>query len=272
MSNRSKVLIGGCLTPLILILACSAAIYFRSDLFLPIVGRFTGNSSEQILEEISVSQAEPAVDWSNIEETGDNPAPVIATDSAQEENQQPLPPPVQTVSEVDVVRVKVQNQTAQVDLEAVGVTQAAEVTEADGSTQFVMEYGEANLNELILTNVNSQMPPELEDQVQLDRIDLQPGALVVMGQVNAGFAGWQSMNIIAAVGADGQSVDIVSIDVGGIAIDPNSSEITQSLIGPAQDEINTALREAAVISGAGQELPLSQIYIGDGFLQMVFEN
>ena len=271
MSNRSKVLIFGCLTPFILILVCGAAVYFRSDLLLPVVGRFNGNNSEQILEEISVSQDEPAIDWSTIEGADNDSAPDIAADSATE-GQAELPPPVKTVSEVDVVRVKVDNQTAQVDLNAAGVTQAAEVVEEDGSTQFVMEYNEANLNELILTNANSQMPPELREQVQLERINLRPGALVIVGQVNTGFVGWQSLNIIAVVGADGKSAEIAAIELGGIAIDPNDAEITQGLIGPAQDEINRALQNAAVISGAGAELPLSQIYIGDGILQLVFEN
>ncbi|MEM9775093.1 MAG: hypothetical protein AAF902_10965 [Chloroflexota bacterium] len=271
MSNRSKVLLLGCFTPFILIAICGAAVYFRSDLILPIVGRFTGTNSEQILEEISVSQQEPAVDWGSIEnDSSDDSA--LAPAEGDVEPQGELPSPVQTVSEVDVVRIRVQNQTAQVDLNAAGVTQAAEIVDADGSAQFVMEYNESNLNELILTNANSQMPPDISEQVQLERISLRPGAIMINGQVNTGFVGWQEMNIIASVGADGKTIQIAGIDIGGIAIDPNSAEITQGLIGPAQDQLNTALRDAAVVSGSGQELLLSQIFIGDGIMQLVFEN
>lgn len=244
---------------------CGAAVYLRGDVILPILGRFTGSSSEQILEEISVDQPGPAVDWENIE-GGTGAEGVLAPAQAE------LPPPVQTVSDVDVVRVRIQNQTAQVDLNAAGVSQAAEIVEEDGSTQFVMEYNEANLNELILTNANAQMAPEMREQVQLEQVSLRPGALVINGQVNTGFIGWQEMSIIASVGADGKTVQIAALEVGGIAIDPNSAEFAQGVIGPAQDELNAALRDAAVVSGSGQELPLNQIFIGDGIMQLVFGN
>lgn len=275
MTRQSKIITFGCFLPLLLIGLCAGTLYFGGTSVLGRVAGLWGDSTEDVLADLSDNQAEPAIDWTVISERS---APIGADSVAGSESDQAaagsntLPQPVITVEEVDVVRVKVQNQTGQIDTKAAGVSKSAEIVAEDGQSSFVFEYNEANLNEMVLTTANSEMPPELKSQVILEQVELRPGALVVSGQVNPGVGGWQSLGVISTVGSSGKSLEIVGIDIGGAVLDASSAGPMQELFSSVEQEINQTLQNLAVISGNGVEVSLDQIYLGDGILQIVFEN
>lgn len=256
--------------PLILIGLCATTIYFRSGSVLGAVAGLWGDSTEEVLADLSDNQAEAAVDWTIISERSARLEANATDGGAAADNS--LPQPVITIEEVDVVRVKVQNQTGQIDTKAAGISKSAEIVAEDGQSSFVFEYNEANLNEMVLTTANAEMPPELKDQVILERVELKPGALVVSGQVNPGVGGWQSLGVISTVGSSGKSLEIVGIDIGGTVLDASAAGPMQELFSSVEQEINSTLQNLAVISGNGVEVSLDQIYLGDGILQVVFEN
>lgn len=279
MTRKSKIYVFGCLTPLLLIGLCATAIYFRSNAVLGAVAGLWGESTEEVLADLSENQVEPAFDWTVISERSN---PINSESSGSTDSQtsdgvlqpaDPLPEPAVVVAEeVNVVRVKVQNQTGQIDTQAAGVSRSAEIVDEAGQSSYVFEYNEADLNEVVLTTAAAEMPAEFKDRVILQNIDLEPGALIIEGQVDPGTGSWQSLGIIATMGIDGKSLQIVGIDIGGSVLDASAVGPMQELFGSVERDINSALRDFAVISGGGLEVPLNQIYLGDGILQIVFDN
>ncbi|MFT5194235.1 MAG: hypothetical protein ACI85U_001242 [Candidatus Promineifilaceae bacterium] len=244
---------------------CANVVYFRSDAALGVVARLWGDSTEEVLSELAGNQSDPAFNWTIISERS---APIGANSGSTDG----VPNPVIIVEEVDLVRIKVQNQTGEIDVQAAGVSRSAEIIDDTGQSSYVFEYNEADLNEVMLTTVTSEMPPQLREQVILERVELKPGALVIKGQVNPSVGGWQSLGIISTVGSDGKSLKIVGIDIGGSVLDASAVGPMQELFGSVEQEINATLQAFFVISGNGVEVPLNQIYLGDGVLQVVFEN
>ncbi len=266
MTRRSKILLTGCATPLLLICLCGVAIYFQPNLVAPVLERFGSNESAQVLEDLAENPAEPAIDWDVLEEAGQE------QNDGQAASGSALPPPAVEVTESDVVRVRVGSQTAQVDPEALGMNQAAEITTAEGDTSFVFEYTEANLNNVLLPAIVQELPPEFEGQVELTGIDLLPSALVVNGNFDTGILGAQPLEITVAVGPDEKTLDIVSVNVGGLSVESLGAAPLEDALQQAEDEINRNLLQIAVVSSGGEEMPLNKLFIGDDILQVVFEN
>lgn len=262
MTRRSKILLTGCATPFLLIFLCGLAVYVQPSLLAPVLGRIGPNESDQVLEDLAENQAEPAIDWDVLEEAGQEQAGSDA----------PAPAPAVVVAESDVVRVRLGNQTAQLDPEALGMDQAAEITTADGRSSFVFEYTESNLNSFLLPAIVQELPPEMEGQIELTGIELLPGALVVNGDFDTGILGAQPLAITVAVGPDEKTLDIIGVSVGGLSLESLGAAPLEDALEQAENEINRNLLAVAVVSSGGEEMPLDKLFIGDDKLQVVFEN
>ena len=253
MTRRTKLLLTGCLTPLLLICLCGVVIYLQPGLVTPIIGRFMpATETEQVLEDLSESALEPAVDWEAVEENPELPQPII--------------------TETDVVRVKFQNQTAQIEPASMGISQAAELVDEDGRPSFVFEYDQASLNSFLLPAVAEQMPPEIGAQVSLTQINLVPGAISIVGEVDTGLLGVQPLDITVAVAGDQRSLEIIGVNVGGFPLEALGVAQLEDALSQAEDEINRSLNGVAIVSSGGEELPLDELFIGDGVMQAVFKN
>ncbi len=264
MTRRSKILLTGCATPFLLIFLCGLAVYVQPNLLAPVLERFGPNESEQVLEVLAENQAEPAIDWDVLEEAEQAPA--------QTGSDAPAPEPAVVVAESDVVRVRLGSQTAQLDPEALGMDQAAEITTAEGKSSFVFEYTESNLNSFLLPAIAQELPPEMEGQIELTGIELLPGALIVNGDFDTGILGDQPLAITVAVGSDEKTLDIIGVSVGGLSLESLGAAPLEDALEQAENEINRNLLQVAVISSGGEEMPLDKLFIGDDKLQVVFEN
>lgn len=264
MTRRTKILLSGCLAPIFLIVLCAGVIYFSPGLLAPVLGRVFPNDTEQVLEDLADQQAEPAIDWTEIE-SNDGAG---STESSGDQ----LPAPAITVSESEVIRVRFRNQTAQVDPDSLGMSEAAEIVSAEGETSFVFEYNEENLNAFLLPAISRELPPELDGQIGFTNIDLVPGAIVINGEVDTGIIGSQPLVITVALGGDAKSLEIVGANVGGLSLDAVGAAPLEQAFDQAEQEINTALRDMAVVSSGGEELQLNTLFIGDNVMQAVFRN
>lgn len=271
MTRQAKIYLFGCLTPLLLIGMCATAIYLRSDAVLGAVARLWGEDTDQVLADLSETQTEPAFDWTVLSERS-QPLPADSSNSGQPADTSSAPPPaIASAEQVEVVRVKVQNQTGQIDTQAAGVSRSAEIIDEAGDPSYIFEYNETDLNQVVLTRAAAEMPAEFKDRVTLQQVTLKPGALVINGQVDPGNGSWQPLGLITTVGANGKSLKIVGIDIGGSVVDPASVGPMQEMFNTLEQDINAALSDFSVISGSGVEVPLKQIYLGDGVLQVTFD-
>ncbi len=267
MTRRTKLLLTGCLTPLLLICLCGVAVYLQPDLVSPIISRFLPpTETEQVLEELSENALEPAVDWEAVEEE----ALEVREESDEGDKSSEVPQPV--IVQSDIVRVKVQNQTAQIEPAAMGISQAVEMMGDDGQPSFVFEYDEANLNSFLLPAIAQQMPPEIAAQISLNQIDLVPGAISIVGDFDTGLLGVQPLNITVAVSNDKRSLEIIGVNVGGFALEALGIAQLEEALNQAESEINRSLNGVAVVSSSGEELPLNELFIGEGIMQAVFKN
>lgn len=241
------------------------------------LGRFVPSDTEQTLEVLSETQSEPVVDWNVLEESGaiekvevesDGVVAVSEESNTAEDSAQSQDSGANTA----VIEVRYQNQSAQIDPAAMGVSRAAEITNEAGNPSFVMEYGEAELNSRLLPSIESEMPPELDGQLILDGIDLVPGGMSILGQIDTGFIGQQPLNITIVVGDDQKSLEIIGVNIGGFPIETVGIAPLEEALTEAENQINQGLSDVIIIASDGTDLPLKTIYLGDNLMQVVFEN
>ncbi len=180
------------------------------------------------------------------------------------------PTPAVVVQELDQVTVQLDGQQETVDLNAMGVDQAAAGITTEGNEVYYFEYDETSINEVFQSTVWPEAPPEVTNQVQNVSIDLKPNAVIVSGQANLGL-GSQQIAVILGIDGNNARFKVIGVDIGGMVFSTPPDGPIGDMISELEIEGNRALSELVLYGNNGNPLNIENIAVEDGRIRVTAE-